>query len=334
MVLQKQFIFTLLFLSAGFFFLLSGCEAKKPAAPLEKITVAIYPSPHTTLVQVAQAKGFFQAEGLEVALQPQGSGKAAVQTLVDGKSDIATSADTPIMFALMRGASISVFATIRTASQAEAIVARSDMGIKTVADLAGKRVGVTRGTAADFFLASFLLVHGIQTSNVEIIDLAPEAIPDALMGGKVAAVATWIPITTRLQKDLGDRGITFHDENIYTETFNLAASRELIRQRPQVISRLLRALVKAEEYVARHPQESRQIVADFSHLDVAPLAEMWDKFHFVVSLNQSLLVTLEDQARWAIKNGLADRRDLPNFLEALYIDGLKLVKPDAVRIIR
>ena len=208
------------------------------------------------------------------------------------------------------------------------------MGIKTAAELVGKKIGVTTGTAADYFLDSFLLVHGINRKDVEVVNLGPEAIPDALMQGKVAAVATWIPITTRLQKDLGDKGITLQDESIYTETFDMAASRELIRQRPRTISRLLRALVRAEEFVARHPQESQRIVADFSHLDVAALAEMWNVFHFDVSLNQSLLVNLEDQARWAIKNGLTDRRDLPNFFETLYVDGLKSVKPEAVRIIR
>lgn len=120
MDLLKHSVVTLLLLATGYSLLLSGCEAKKPAGPPEKISIAIYPSPHTTLVQVAQMKGYFKDEGLEVLLQPHASGKVAVQALVDGKGDIATSADTPIMFAIMKGARISVFATIRTSSKAEA----------------------------------------------------------------------------------------------------------------------------------------------------------------------------------------------------------------------
>jgi NitT/TauT family transport system substrate-binding protein len=61
---------------------------------------------------------------------------------------------------------------------------------------------------------------------------------------------------------------------------------------------------------------------------------MWNNYQFNLSLGQSLLFTLDNQARWAIKNGSADRNDLPNFLEAIYVDGLKSVKPDAVRIVK
>jgi NitT/TauT family transport system substrate-binding protein len=50
-------------------------------------------------------------------------------------------------------------------------------------------------------------------------------------------------------------------------------------------------------------------------------------------LNQSLLLTLEDQTRWAIKNHLTARPDMPNYLNSLYLDGLKAVKPESVTVI-
>ena len=334
MFLLNTFLPCLIPILVGCCALLSGCDTNKHAAPPEKVTIAIYPSYHTTLVQVAQIKGYFQKEGLDVALQLHPSGKAAIQSLMKKQADVASAADTPVMFAIMKGAKVSVFATIRTSSKSEAIVARRDMGIRTESDLKGKKIGVPRGTAADFFLNSYLLVHGIKSSDVEVIDLEPNAVHDALVRGAVSAVAAWVPITTGLQGDLGDNGITFHDENIYTETFDLIESRELMQQRPQLTNRLLRALVKAEGFVSLHPKESQQIVADFCHLDPASVAEVWDFFRFEVSLKQSLLVSLEDQAHWAIKNGLTDGHEFPSLYESIKIEGLKSVKPDAVRMIR
>ena len=126
----------------------------------------------------------------------------------------------------------------------------------------------------------------------------------------------------------------FPSSSIYTETFNLVSIRTVSRQRPETINRVLRALVKAEGYVAANTGESQRIIAEFSGIDAELLTGIWNDYQYNLSLNQSLLFNLEDQARWAIKNGLVERGEMPNFFEALYIDGLKAVKPDAVRIIK
>jgi NitT/TauT family transport system substrate-binding protein len=51
-----------------------------------------------------------------------------------------------------------------------------------------------------------------------------------------------------------------------------------------------------------------------------------------VTLPQALLVVMEDEARWSIKNSLTDRKEVPNYLNFIYFDGLMAVKPDAVTI--
>jgi NitT/TauT family transport system substrate-binding protein len=54
---------------------------------------------------------------------------------------------------------------------------------------------------------------------------------------------------------------------------------------------------------------------------------------FELSLDQSLLINTEDEARWAIKNNLIDKTEIPNYLDYIYIDALEEVKPEAVGII-
>jgi hypothetical protein len=43
---------------------------------------------------------------------------------------------------------------------------------------------------------------------------------------------------------------------------------------------------------------------------------------------------MEDEARWMIKNKLTKEKNVPNFLDYIYEDALKAVKPEAVNIIR
>ena len=52
-----------------------------------------------------------------------------------------------------------------------------------------------------------------------------------------------------------------------------------------------------------------------------------------VSLDQRLLVSLEDEARWAIKNKLTEATQAPNYLNFIYLDGLKVVRPEGVKVI-
>jgi NitT/TauT family transport system substrate-binding protein len=64
------------------------------------------------------------------------------------------------------------------------------------------------------------------------------------------------------------------------------------------------------------------IIAPYIGMDRSQLAELWDIYNFKITLGQSLLVTLEDQARWAIENELTDKTEVPNYLNYIYYDAL------------
>jgi NitT/TauT family transport system substrate-binding protein len=321
--------FTVLFLPTIVVIALTvtGCQP-------EKITIAYPTIFNAVLIHIAFAKDYFGEEGLEATPQPHAFGKPALQSVIEGKADIATVGDTPIVFAVIGGKKITILAMIQSANRNEAIVARQDRGIAGFSDLQGKTIGVTLGTTGDFFAYSFLLAHGIDKKHVKIIDLKPDEMADALSTGKVDAVSTWNPTLSQLQKKLGSNGIIFFGESLYTEMFCVVASQEYVKNNPVAIKKVLRALLKAETFVQQQPEEARRLVAEFIKTDKIVLDETWDDFTFRVALDQALLVDLEDQTRWAIKNRLTVRRDMPNYLDFIYMDGLQAVKPAAVRIIR
>ncbi|MCK5329769.1 MAG: nitrate ABC transporter substrate-binding protein, partial [Candidatus Marinimicrobia bacterium] len=60
----------------------------------------------------------------------------------------------------------------------------------------------------------------------------------------------------------------------------------------------------------------------------------WPKQKFAVILEQTMLITFEDQSRWAIENNLTDITQVPNYLNYIYLDALEKVNPEAVTIIR
>lgn len=313
---------------------LIGCAGKRVAGPPEKITLAVSMLPNASLVHIAAAEGYFAGEGLDVTLQRHEFGKPALDAMLAGNADLATCAETPLVFAVLKGQQLSVLATIAGATKNNAVVARKDAGISTPRDLAGKRVGVTRGTTAEFFLDTFLIRYGVDRGAVHLVDLSPANIPDALAKGEVDAVSIWNPVIFDLQKSLGGRAVTFYADDIYFETFDVVARKEFVKQRLAAAKSVLRALLRAEAFVRGLPAEARRDAAAALRQDLAQIEAILRPFDFRVRLEQSLLVLMEEEARWAIRSGLIPVQNTPNFLTSLEAEPLLAVKPAAVQLVR
>lgn len=308
--------------------------ARTPSGAVEPLTLAVdnrYVG--SSLALIAQAKGYFTDAGLKVTLKPAPTGKAALESTLKGEADLATVAEIPVMFAAIDGRAASIIATIFRSEKDHGIVARKDRGIAKPASLKGKRIGVTLGTSAHFALDSLLVQQKLSINDTELRDLKPEELITALSRGDIDAAATWLPHLETLQTRLGDNGITFYAEGIYEITFNIAGTRDYIAGHPQTIKKFLRALVRAEQFCKEESEAARKLVAENSQMTTARLLALWPDYRFTVALDQSLLLTLEDEARWAIKSRLTKRTQMPNYLEHVYLDGLAAVKPGAVTII-
>lgn len=309
-----------------------GCSERR-GGPREAVVIATGMSAHAALIQVAAASGFFAAEGLEVTVHPYPSGKIAVEAMLAGKADLATCAETVVVFAALKDRRVSLLASIASSSSTTAVIARDEV-VSTPADLAGRRVGLARGTSAEFFLDTLLLRHAVDRGAVRLVDLQPEALAEALATGAVDAVAIWEPYVTVLKRRLGDRGRIFRVDDLYAETHDLVSRPDLVRERPEALAKVLRALLRAEALFRDRPDQARQAVASGLMLGPSEADAVLARFDYRVRLDQSLLVLMEEEGRWAIRTGLVPKQNLPNFLTTIAAEPLLGVKPEAVGLIR
>jgi NitT/TauT family transport system substrate-binding protein len=96
----------------------------------------------------------------------------------------------------------------------------------------------------------------------------------------------------------------------------------------------MKSLAQAEDYLISHPDETKAIVRERMNIDNAYMEVVWPRYQISLSLDQSLILAMEDEARWLVDNNLTPENEVPNFLDYIYEDGLKAVKPEAVNIIR
>lgn len=316
--------------------LLAACSPAPPpyAGPAAKASIACATPPYTVLVDLALSQGYFHQEGIELTPHFFTSGKSALEELLAGRADFATVAETPTMFAIMRGEPIAIIATIQSSSKNCMIMARRDRGITVPDNLRGKRIGLTTRSISDFYLDTFLAINGIGRHEVTLVDLMPEEMPRAMAEAAVDAVCSWPPYLTQIQADQKDNGIILSNEDIHTQTFNIVARQDYIQKSPETVKRLLSALARAEKYAKLQPDRASDSVARFRSMDRTLIKDMWRSNRYTLSLEQNLVLALESESKWAIRNNLTTARHIPNYLDYIYLDGLASTAPDAVKILR
>ena len=314
----------------------SGTDESKPPAALIPVRIAdSNTSPAGLLLQVALQQGHFEAEGLLPTIVGRDSyGGAHLNALLQGKLDVATASEVPIMRAGLSGKDIRVIATIgKGTGRHVSVVARKDRGIATLADLSGKRVGVSFGSNAEYYLDSLLTSRGLEASIVSKVHTKPGDIKKKLVAGDVDAIAAWFPGWKHAEEAIGDNAVTFNGDGIYTVFFNALVTPDFIGRRPEAINQLMRVFISAEKYADAHPQEVKALFAKFFRLNETTTEEVFNNYSLRTTLGQDLLVALESEAQWSIEKGLTKQKEMPNYLNFIHIESLDKVAPHAVSII-
>ena len=140
---------------------------------VENLTIAEASQAVFALVYIADEKGFFTDEGQKVTFNTFTSGKDALNSVVQGNSDIGTVFETPIVLQSYQGEELRIVSTLHNSSQNTGFVGLKSQNIESPTDLMGKTIAVTKGTNGKFFLFQFLTTQGIDLSGVDLVDVKP-----------------------------------------------------------------------------------------------------------------------------------------------------------------
>lgn len=307
---------------------------RTPVSPVSLVTIAVPTQINSALAIVATSQGLFQKADVNVISKPFELGRDALKSVIDGKADLAVVADTPLMFSLHDGNKLDIIASISQGRRSLGVVTRNDRGIKTLKDLSGKSIGLSMGTNLSYFLDMILQTQGVPSSEVNLVDLKISDVIFAFKAGRVDAAVVFQPSLSQLETELGSQIKVFYGDDVYAFRFLLVGKPLYIDRHPEEIKRVLRALIAAEQLVRDRPAEARKAVGNAVNVDDALMEKLFNTEDYAISLDQAMLLALDDQTRWAMQRGIISPGPIPNYLENVKYQYLEAILPSAVKIIR
>ena len=301
----------------------------------QDLVIAVSGTALSLPIIVADKQGYFAAEGIRVRLQECVGGHRCMKLLFDGQAQLATAADLPVMFNSFERSDYAVIATFVSSGRDLKLVTRKSAGITSAKQLEGKRVGTVKGASSQYFLDSNLIFNDVDAKKVTVMPLQPEQTVAALERKEVDALAIWEPYAYRAMKALGNDGVVLPSTRIYTQTFNLIATRRMIAEREGDLVKVLRAVERAQLLIREQPKQAQAILLAWLKLDPGFIEWIWSDFDYRMSLDQSLVTTLEAEARWAQREGHVDAtKRIGNFLDFVHPAALRQAVPGAVTLMR
>lgn len=328
------FLFSTATIAIIFIFVYFGSK-KEDAGRADKIVLGITQQPGSDLAILALKKGIFRDLNLDVEVKKYPTGKVALYDgLLNGKVDVIMSAEFPVVHAIMQQQPVKIIASIATSSNINRIVARADNGIRSAHDLVGKKIGTQQNSAVHFFLSLFLKENGIKEESVNILFMEAKELPEALAARNIDAFAMREPYVSKAKELLGDKIIVFESPSLYIQAELLLTSDNFINQNRESTNKLLKALLIAEEFARKEPKEAMSIVATEIGVPQESYSSIYGELNLRVRVDQSLIMLLENEARWMMSHGTTTSKSIPNLLNHINYSLLEGLKPEAVTVIK
>ncbi|MFZ6648441.1 ABC transporter substrate-binding protein [Undibacterium sp. TJN25] len=312
--------------------LLAGLAA--PGVFAAELSIAVSATGMSTPFYVAEKMGMFAQEGLKVRLEDCINGARCIKQMFAGKVQLATVSDLPIMFNGFERKDFVVLSTFCNANFDTKLIVRKNDNISAAKDLVGKRVAIPMGTSSQYAFDLIALSQGFDPRGMGLINMAPEDMPQAMLSHKIDAAAVFEPAAFKVMQALGSEAQTLPTGSVHTLSFNLVTLKPTLNSRRDDMVRLVRALNNATVYIQNNPELSKSILLDHLKLDPAFITSAWADFRFNMVLSQSLLISLESEARWAIRENLISNHQIPNFLDLLEPSILRKVRPSGVTLVK
>ncbi len=235
----------------------------QPPARLDRITVAGWSKPivEVTPLLVDEDKGFYKAQGIDLAYVPGAGGGDAIRNILSGQADVAFTDPGSLFAALDKGEKLRAIYDIYPQNVFNVVSLKSS-NITQPADLKGKKIGVyslSSGTRQNLLV----LLHqaGLKESDVTIVVTGLLNFAPLLQGQVDATAATDTGLLVGRRRGLGDVNVMEVGKSLNVSSDLFVVREEVFQQKKALLRRFLHAYRDAAAWMIANPEEAAQLAA-------------------------------------------------------------------------
>ena len=205
----------------------------------------------------AKRLGYYEAEGLDFAIQPGGPAIDGVAIVASGRFEVGQVSSSPSnMLAVSQDLPIKVFAT-GLQQHPYAFFSLKKTPIRTPQDMVGKKIGIQ--ATGLVLLRALLAKNKIAEKDVNIVTIGSDMTP--LLTGQVDSVTGWLTNTTQLKPFGNDRvDLRLWDAGVRLYALPYYATVTTIQKRPDVLQKFLRATARGYAYTKANPDAATDLL--------------------------------------------------------------------------
>jgi sulfonate transport system substrate-binding protein len=262
-------------LAAGVIGLAAASLLAQPAHS-EEIRIGFQKS--STLTAILKTNG-----ELEKALAPLGvtvtwrefsSGLPLLEAINIGSVDFgADVADTVPIFAQAAGAKLAYVAEEAASPSAQAILVPKSSTIKTLADLKGKKVAVTKGAGSHYLLLAALARAGLSFKDISAAYLTPADGRTAFVGNSVDAWVAWDPFLSATLKQSEAQVLADGSNGLASYKRYYLASATYADAHGDALNVIFNKLAETGKWVKAHRAEAAAALTGLWGIDAATVEE-------------------------------------------------------------
>jgi ABC-type nitrate/sulfonate/bicarbonate transport system substrate-binding protein len=246
---------------------------------------------------IALAEGFFAAERVQVKGMLFNNGPACAEALYTGAVDIATMGDTTALSVVSRDPAMRILASHGAGEHRHRIIVAKNSPLRTLADLKGKLVGIKKGTSTHGGFLALLAANGLQTADIQLVDLSPDILPEALSAGSLDAFVASEPTPSMAEtmggRELGTLGGLGNDYPLL-----IVAKSIVLQMRETELVAFFRALRRAERFICENPAETAAILGKEDRLSAELARKAMTRHSYSLRLDDTVLKSLAQTARF------------------------------------
>lgn len=241
--------------------LLAGGAFAAHAADKLVIQLDWLPGGDKSFIYAGIGQGFYAAEGLEVTIAPGRGSADAITKIGSGASDVGFGGISALMMAAAESG-VPVKAVMSLYSkQPDAIFTAKGSGITSLKDVAGKTVATATFTSSNALWPVVLESNGIDPSKVKLLKVDPSTLAPMLAQGRVDATINWVTVAPGFQNVLKQAGkelnvLPWSQYGLDGYGWSVMAGDKIIKERPDVLRRFLRALNKSLQFTMANPEKA------------------------------------------------------------------------------